>query len=145
MATCEYSYPSDLTIEYSNDFEYRKSLRQLFHMNSQSYPDIVKLDIDKVSRDELEYDDDASDKAMEYVINQTRNNPLFHVLYEQAATFMFSTNVDIGLAVLFSYDYLLLFHNCLTDYFKSLRESDNTFTNQNVNYTLLYNKLFAKR
>jgi len=114
-------------------------------MNSQSYPDIVKLDIDKVSRDELEYDDDASDKAMEYVINQTRNNPLFHVLYEQAATFMFSTNVDIGLAVLFSYDYLLLFHNCLTDYFKSLRESDNTFTNQNVNYTLLYNKLFAKR
>lgn len=145
MNRSDYSYPVDLDIEYSNDFEYRKSLRRLFQMNSSNYPSNIESDIDPVSRDELEYDEQSAEIAMECVIRKTRENPLFYALYEQSATFMFSTNIDIGLAVLFSYDYLLLFHRCLSDYFKSLTDSNETFTDQNENYKALYNKLFAKR
>lgn len=145
MIHSEYSYPVDLDIEYSNDFEYRKSLRRLFQMNSSNYPSIVKSDIDIVSRDELEYDEHSADLAMDCVIKKTCGNPLFYALYEQAATFMLSTNIDIGLAVLFSYDNLILFHRCLSDYFKSLMDNEDTFTDQNVNYKLIYKKLFAKR
>ena len=145
MIHSEYSYPVDLDIEYSNDFEYRKSLRRLFQMNSSNYPSIVKSDIDIVSRDELEYDEHSADLAMDCVIKKTCGNPLFYALYEQAATFMFSTNIDIGLAVLFSYDNLILFHRCLSDYFKSLMENHDTFTDQNVHYKAIYKKLFAKR
>lgn len=145
MNRSDYSYPVDLDIEYSNDFEYRKSLRRLFQMNSSNYPSNIESDIDPVSRDELEYDEQSAEIAMECVISKTRENPLFYALYEQSATFMFSTNIDIGLAVLFSYDYLLLFHRCLSDYFKSLTDSNETFTDQNENYKALYNKLFAKR
>ena len=89
MAIREYSYPTELTLNYSNDFEYRKSLRQLFQMNSTTYPDIINADIDPVSRDELEYDEQSTTRAMNFVIEQTRSNPLFYALYEQAATFMF--------------------------------------------------------
>lgn len=145
MNRSDYSYPVDLDIEYSNDFEYRKSLRRLFQMNSSNYPSNIESDIDPVSRDELEYDEQSAEIAMECVIRKTRENPLFYALYEQSATFMFSTNIDIGLAVLFSYDYLLLFHRCLSDYFKSLTDNKTSFTIENENYKALYNKLFAKR
>lgn len=145
MAIREYSYPTELTLNYSNDFEYRKSLRQLFQMNSINYPKLVNPDIDDVSRDEIEYDEHSAELAMESVIEQTRNNPLFYALYEQAATFMFSTNIDIGLAVLFSYDYLILFHNCLKDYFQLLPDNKHVFNKNNLNYQLLHNKLFTKR
>jgi hypothetical protein len=145
MIHSDYCYPVDLNIEYSNDFEYRKSLRRLFQMNSSNYPSIVESDIDNITRDEQEYDEQSAAMAMECVIHKTRDNPLFYALYEQSATFMFSTNIDIGLAVLFSYDYLLLFHRCLSDYFKSLTDNKTPFTIENENYKALYNKLFTKR
>jgi hypothetical protein len=145
MTSKEYSYPRHLTISYSNDLEYRMTVRQIFQMNSDSYPEIVHSDIDPISRDELEYDEKSADIAMQYVMNHTQNEALFAPIYEQAASFMFSTDANIGLAVLFSYDYLLLFHNCLRDYFTSITTNENAFTNQNKNYQLLYNKLFTKR
>jgi hypothetical protein len=145
MSSPTYSYPTDLTISYTNDEEYRKTIRQVFQMKSDSYPDIVHSDIDAVSRDELEYDENSAYSAMEYVMENTSNNPLFHVLYEQAASFMFSTDINIGMAVLFSYDYLLLFHECLRDFFTSLSRNDGQFTIENENYKLLHIHLFKKR
>ena len=140
-----YSYPTDITISYTNDIEYRKTIRQVFQMKSDSYPDIVHSDIDEVSRDELEYDDMAASAAMEYVFDKTRRIPIFIAMYEQAASFMFSTDINIGMAVLFSYDYLLLFHNCLRDFFTSLSRNDDQFTIENENCKLLHIHLFKKR
>ena len=140
-----YSYPTDLTISYTNDIEYRKTIRQVFQMKSDSYPDIVHSDIDEVSRDELEYDDTAASVAMEYVFDKTRRIPIFIAMYEQAASFMFSTDINIGMAVLFSYDYLLLFHNCLKEYFASLSRNDGEFTIENEQCKLLHIHLFKKR
>jgi hypothetical protein len=145
MSSPTFSYPIDLTLSYTNDEEYRKSIRSLFQMKSDSYPDIVNSDIDAVSRDELEYDENSAYSAMEYVFDNTRNVPPFIAIYEQAASFMFSTDINIGMAVLFSYDYLLLFHNCLRDFFASLSRNDESFTIENENYKLLHIQLFKKR
>ena len=145
MSSRTFVYPIDLTISYTNDEEYRKTIRQIFQMNSDSYPEIVHSDIDPVSRDELEYDDSAANFAMEYVFDKTRRIPPFIAIYEQAASFMFSTDINIGMTVLFSYDYLLLFHNCLRDFFASLSRNDGPFTIENENYKLLHIHLFKKR
>ena len=51
MSSPTFVYPVDLTLSYTNDEEYRKSIRNLFQMRSDSYPDIVHSDIDAVSRD----------------------------------------------------------------------------------------------
>jgi hypothetical protein len=145
MSSPMFSYPTDLIISYANDTEYRKCIRQVFQMNSASYPDIVHSDIDPVSRDELEYDNNAANFAMDYVFDKTRRIPLFIAIYEQAASFMFSTDINIGMAVLFSYDYLLLFHNCLREFFASLSRTDTPFTIENEHYKLLHIRLFKKR
>jgi len=145
MNYTQFSYPLKLTLSYTNDVEYRISIRQLFQMNAQRYPDIVHSDIDDVSRDELEYDETSADLAMQYIMEKTHNHPLFRTLYEQAASFMFSTDINIGLAVLFSYDYLLLFHECLSEYFLSLADSARPFSEQNETYQALYTRIFMKR
>lgn len=145
MSSPTFTYPTNLTISYADDIEYRTCIRQVFQMNSDSYPEIVHSDIDPVSRDELEYDDGAANFAMDYVFDKTRRIPLFIAIYEQAASFMFSTDINIGMAVLFSYDYFLLFHNCLRDFFASLSRNDDPFTIENENYKLLHIHLFKKR
>jgi len=66
MSSPTFVYPTDLTISYTNDIEYRKTIRQVFQMKSDSYPDIVHSDIDEVSRDELEYDGDVSRHSSQY-------------------------------------------------------------------------------
>lgn len=145
MSSPTYSYPTDLTISYTNDEEYRKIIRRVFQMKSDSYPYIVHSDIDAVSRDELEYDETSAYSAMEYIFDKTRRVPPFIAIYEQAASFMFSTDINIGMAVLFSYDYLLLFHNCLKDFFTLLSRNEGPFTIENENYKLLHIHLFKKR
>jgi hypothetical protein len=145
MSSPTYSYPTDLTISYTNDEEYRKIIRRVFQMKSDSYPDIVHSDIDAVSRDELEYDETSAYSAMEYIFDKTRRVPPFIAIYEQAASFMFSTDINIGMAVLFSYDYFLLFHNCLKDFFTLLSRNEGPFTIENENYKLLHIHLFKKR
>jgi hypothetical protein len=145
MSSPTFVYPTNLTLSYTNDEEYRKSIRNLFQMKSDSYPDIVHSDIDEVSRDELEYDENSAYSAMEYVFENTRNVPIFIAMYEQAASFMFSTDINIGMAVLFSYDYLLLFHNCLREYFASVSRNDGPFTIENEQCKLLHIHLFKKR
>ena len=37
---------------------------------------------------------------------------------------MLSQDREIGLAVLYSYDYMLLFHNCFVEYYKNPSEYD---------------------
>ena len=61
----EYSYPVQLTIEYSNDTEYRHCLRNLFKMNPINYPDISEMDLDEVTKDEVQYDLDAANVILE--------------------------------------------------------------------------------
>jgi hypothetical protein len=73
--------------------------------------------LDSETRDEMCYDAVAAMKVMDYVYDCTKDTPEFMVLYTKAAAKMFSEDPNLGIAVLFSYDYLQLFHACLVEFF----------------------------
>ena len=84
--------------------------------------------IDEETRDEMMYDERTVSKIMDELLEVTISHPLFQYLYDAAAGKMLSTNREIGQAVLFSYDYLPLFHKCLASFVRS--PADFTETNQ---------------
>ena len=123
------------TVTYDNDFEYRVCLRKLFSMKP------VKLtcddDIDEVSRDENDYDGETTSKGLDFIYESTKDNVYFQKLYDAGASKMLSENREIGLAVLFSYDYMKYFHSCVVDYL----EDPVHFDDSNKSYVILYKKI----
>lgn len=107
-------YNTNLTVKYDDDFGYRQSIRDVFGMNCPQ--ESVDPDYDAVTRDELLYEADAMSKGLDDVYERTKDVPEFKKIYEIAAGFMFSVDPNIGLAVIFSYDYFHLFHPCLVDF-----------------------------
>jgi hypothetical protein len=83
-------------------------------------------DIDEETHDEWDYDDTAACRFLDYVFEKTKDNCLFGELYSSAAAAMFSIDHEIGLSVLFSYDYLALFHACLCNFFDDPEHFDDT-------------------
>ena len=92
-------------------------------------------DLDEETKDELLFDNEAISKTMDFIYEKTHNNILFKELYSIAASKMFSEDLQIGLAVLFSYDFFEKFHLCLIDFF------NNDFSNENTQYLILKNKI----
>ena len=90
---------SEKEMKYSNDKEYRSSLRKVFGMKS---PDNLDKDMDDISYDEQDFDMENTSKCLDYVYESTCNNPLFQELYDSAAEKMRSMDRSIGLSVLFS-------------------------------------------
>jgi hypothetical protein len=131
-------YDYTYTVAYNNDFEYRACLRKLFCMILPNDTDAtIDDDIDEVTRDELNFDQTACDTSMTFVYDKTIHHPLFQRLYDTSAAFMISTDRSIGLSVLFSYDYLKLFHNCLNAFFVN----PETFDENSPAFTRLWKKL----
>lgn len=126
----QYEYPTDMIIQYQDTREYRNCLRCLFGMSSAKYPDIHP-DVDDESKDELEFDEDATAIAMEYVYSKTKDEPIFQQLYSLAAARMLSFDHEIGMSVLFSYDYLEIFHYCLVSFFGGDVDEYNTDFSKN--------------
>jgi hypothetical protein len=123
-----YKYPVHYKVQYTNDREYRKCIRELFQMNPNNYPDVIE-EADEDFKDEVEYDDESAEKVIDYIMSITKNDPLYHELYEMAAATMMTEDLGLGLVLLFSYDYLELFHPILILYinpdlykFKDIRE-----------------------
>ena len=133
----KYKYPTELDISYDNTQEYRCCIRSLFHMNIIKQNPAINEDepLDEETLDELNYDEEAGILAMDYIYSKTADNVLFRELYTVAATRMFSTDLETGMTILFSYDYLLLFHKCLVCFFKTPDE----FTESYQSFTELYN------
>ena len=127
-------YDTNMPIQYDNNAEYRESLRAWIHMTTSGTPD---LDLDDETRDELLYDELSTSTVLEYVFSQTKNHILFQRLYDGAASFMFSTDRNIGMTVLFSYDYLVLFHPCICEFLNNANLDEN-----GPNYVSLRKKLF---
>jgi len=134
-------YNINYKVEYSNNFEYRKCLREVFNMDTEGkQPDWSKMDddLDEETKDELMYDPDAMYLGLDFIYEKTHNNPLFKELYEIAASKMISIDPNIGIAVIFSYDYFHLFHLCLADFFKN----PDSFTSENINFVNMRNKIY---
>ena len=133
----EYSYPIQLTIEYSNDTEYRHCLRKLFKMNPINYPDISEMNLDEITKDEQSYDLDAANITMDYILKITNTIPEVINLYEKTASFMFSTDPNIGLTIMLGYDYLDLFHKLLIKIVSGI-------STEELLQTDVYKQLYAK-
>jgi hypothetical protein len=135
------TYIYDITspiIQYYNDTDYRKCIRTIFKMNEEKMKSqLNKLydlsDMDPITIDEYMIDVPLMENAMKLLFNATSKHKLFCNLYDLAAAKMFSTNREIGQSILFSYDYVYLFHPCVCIFLTS----PNQF-NENLEY---YNEL----
>lgn len=137
-------YPTEFRVQYTNDKEYRATIRTLCNMSSN----IVALsrsdhdedeDIDEITRDEWDFDQDAITKLFDFIYSAT--GTLFDEMYKKAAGFMLSEDPNIGLAVLFSYDYLMDFHPVLCDYFRFIKDN-RTFESSMPSMVHLRQKLY---
>ncbi len=136
----EYYDTSFPMIEYYDDFEYRNCIRRIFKMDMEKMKaDLAeKYDIngiDPVTLDEFMIDIGVMDNALRNLFNLTKDNSQFCELYDLAAAKMISTNREIGQSILYSYDYIYIFHPLMcafleypddkelqTKYYKQLRE-----------------------
>jgi len=132
-----YSYPTTLNIQYSDNTEFRNCLRQIFKMNCHHFPNTD--DLDEETADEIMYDSKAANDTMDFIFSKTKHNTLFNTLYAKTASFMFSTDTEIGLTILFSYDYLYLFHSLLVLFFSNDIHFDLSKSSE---YNTLYTKIF---
>ena len=136
MTNIKYNF--SIIPDYNNNTEYRKCIRELFFM--QSLPDAkfeMYSHVDDESRDELDFDYSYMDSALVEFFKETREHHLFKELYLLAAARLISEDPTIGQAILFSYDYLEIFHHCLVCFFKT---SDG-LTENNPYYIELKRKL----
>ena len=114
-----YTYPVDIPeISYTNDAEYQDQIRILFRMNP----------VVEGSDQSDEYDENAAIFAMDAIYDLTKNNVLFEKVYVLAANKLFLEDPAMGLPILFSYDYLDVFHQCLVHYLRTPGTFDETTT-----------------
>lgn len=89
------SYDCKVAVQYEDDEQYRECICSVFQMS--------------------EYDDENISTGLEYVFQLTQSNSALMEIYVLAAGKMMSEDPEIGLVILFSYDYFATFHKCLTD------------------------------
>ena len=123
----------NLDSHYHDDITYRQCLRKMFDMNEK----VPHNEIDDITNDENNYDEESMSKYMDIIYEKTRNHKLFQNFYQHGAAKMFSIDQEIGLAVLCSYDYFHLFHMCLKDSF----DDSKIFNEKSESYMSLTNKL----
>ena len=111
-------------ISYSDDEEYRKTICDLFDI---TYEPDVDIEFERFM------------PALDLIYFKTKDQPLFQVVYNQAASFMLSENQEIGLSVLFAYDNLPLFHEMLV----AFNTLGDRFDDNHPSYANLYKKLFS--
>lgn len=111
----------DITVSYTTNNEYRRIFRQITQMDTSCYYDNVQHlpDLDDETLDEYNYDEHSVSVFIDRVSALTIHNPLFQTLYDYAAAKMFSTDREIGITILLSYDYLALFYPLLRLYEQS--------------------------
>lgn len=130
-------YNINAKISYNDNMSYRKCLRFVTNMNIDNIHvpwEQMDEDLDEETIDEQLYDQVLMTTVMDNIFNDTKDNDNFKELYSLAAAQMFSVDHCIGLAILFSYDYFDLFHNCLYDFYTTKQINGK-------NYNFLKNKL----
>lgn len=128
-------YNINANIDYSDNTSFRNALRDVFNM--KCIEDVNNSDLDDESRDELLYDEKTVNNCMTFILETTKDNPIFIELYQITAGRVLSTDLGIGLSILFSYDNLKLFHLLLKDFFKDPYNYDKSFDT----YKNLYNHI----
>lgn len=114
------NYNIRVNVYYENDDEYRDCLKSVFNTDDTKNKGSFFIS-----------------RGIDTVYEKTKNNPTFIKLYEKAANTVFCSNANIGLTILFSYDYFKFFHMCLVEYF----HNTEYFNENNGKFKLLFEKL----
>ena len=131
-------YNTTLIVNYQNNKEYRACIRNLFKMETQIYNEtLYEEPLDEETLDEQNYDNNKTTDMLDYIYSITKENSYFKELYGYGAGTMFSTNLEIGLVVLFSYDYFVLFHPCICSFI----ENPALFNESNIYFIQLKTKI----
>lgn len=132
-------YNINISVCYDNNTSYRECLRKVCYMDisNLNIPFDQMEDLDDETKDELLFDEGAMNQTMDYVYDKTKQNECFKEFYVLGAAKMFSQDEQIGLAVLFSYDYFALFHACLVEFLEN-----HQFQEKSINYINLKNKIY---
>jgi hypothetical protein len=104
------------------------------------YVDRTDPNVSEETIDEYTLDMDAMKKYLDAVYANTKDREEFKTLYEYAAALMFSTNPEIGLAVLMSYDYLAWFFIC----YRNFMQNPDTFNDTEEYYCKLIARISNK-
>jgi len=114
------NYNTSYDVKYINDQEYRKCLREVFNMDLTVPEETIrKLEdvngeiFDEETIDEMLFDYEKTETAMNFIFEKTKDRTEFQELYLLAAAKMISLNPSIGMSICFSYDYFHLFHKYL--------------------------------
>ena len=129
-------YNIKIDVNYNNNTSYRECLRQVVNMDISKLNipwDQMDDDLDEETKDELLFDNVAMSSTMDYIYEKTKDHSFFKEIYLLGASKMFSVDPNIGLAILFSYDFFALFHLCLQDFFNNKLDT--------INYNNLKNKI----
>ena len=119
-------YNSEITIEYSDDDEYRKAFIRAFCLYLENDEDILKA-----------FEGEKIEKGIDTIYEKTRDHSLFKALYEKSAsTCLFSTDLETGCVVLFSYTFFDVFHSLLCDFLNT-----GIVEETNIHYKKLLEKL----
>lgn len=140
-----YNIPINFNIivpTYNNNSEYRRVLQELcFLRYPDTFPDgDYPEGTDPDCCHEMTYDLENMTYALDFVWHNTRNHPLFIALYKLASEEMMNEDLEVGLAILFSYDYLKYFYPIFREYM-ILNE---LFDDHHPLYMLLMHKLSKK-
>jgi len=117
---------------YKTNAEYREKIRIFCKMNCEDTNQY--LDIDDETRDEQLFDVIASKTTMDLIYEKTKEHPLWQDIYDKAAAKFISEDREIGLSILFCYDYFETFKNC----WYSFLENPEKFDKKNEFYQSLY-------
>ena len=89
-------YHFDKKIQYQNDEEYQSQFLSLFGLEK--------------------YDDDIVQKGLDYLVNYVKQNTSFQEILERLSEkHLLTKNLDMGLTLGMSYDYLDIVHPMLAD------------------------------
>ena len=135
-------YPVLMRIRYHDNDSYRESLSLFLETISSSLLSSERVQQEQMKTRVCCSNDDQSlvqkqkegeegeegellhfDVVSKSLFECTQTNPAFAKLYELVANkILLSTDVEHGMIILFSYDYLSLFHECLAFYFLNNRQ-----------------------
>ena len=122
-------YPLGLGISYTTDSDYQRSVCHLINETLS-----IHCSID-------EWNQENARCFLDNIYLKTHNIEIFNELYTLAASKMISVDPEIGLAVLFSFTYFEIFHQCLTFYFHQDKIDDNARLINHPSFILLRNML----
>ena len=115
-------------IEYLNDEEYRICIAQIFGIPKE----LETLDD---CFEELSFEPIFDD-----IYERTKDEPFFKKIYAIAAGFMLSEDPNVGMCVLFAYDYAKAFYDVLCDYLNGATSNTNKEENKATLEKLLERK-----